>query len=332
MDHQALTRYFEPPAAPGERWAVPGALMMAAVLGLLLVWAARAPSMPVQVGLSAEIWSPTVQQAAPAPPPPPPEPPANPPAPAPAAKAPPPPPPAVKQSGPVREGDIGTQKRPKDKEPKKESSEREKANKEREDKADALERQKLLDKILEDSLRRSREAAPAAPTKAEARPETRAEAKTAVQPSAAQPSAAAPAPAQPAPAKVSAAAPAPPNKAAPITRNQAAGAGGGSEKDTAAQSSGPSSSYAGKIIQLVRENTFFNESNLSQYTVEVMVRAGANGRIMSAEIVKSSGRPAFDDAVIRGIRKINVLPRDTDGRIPELLLREGMLITIPFNR
>jgi colicin import membrane protein len=83
---------------------------------------------------------------------------------------------------------------------------------------------------------------------------------------------------------------------------------------------------------LVRENTFFNESNLSQYTVEVMVRAGANGRIMSAEIVKSSGRPAFDDAVIRGIRKINVLPRDTDGRIPELLLREGMLITIPFNR
>jgi colicin import membrane protein len=232
----------------------------------------------------------------------------------------------------VREGDIGTQKRPKDKEPKKESSEREKANKEREDKADALERQKVAQKILEDSLRRSREAAPAAPTKAEARPETRAEAKTAAQPSAAQPSAAAPAPAQPAPAKVSAAAPAPQNKAAPITRNQAAGTGGGSEKDTAAQSSGPSSSYAGKIIQLVRENTFFNESNLSQYTVEVMVRAGANGRIMSAEIVKSSGRPAFDDAVIRGIRKINVLPRDTDGRIPELLLREGMLITIPFNR
>ena len=90
--------------------------------------------------------------------------------------------------------------------------------------------------------------------------------------------------------------------------------------------------YGSKIIQLIRENTFFNETNLRQYTVKVMVRAVANGKIVSADIIESSGQPAFDDAVIRGIRRIDVLPRDVDGRIPDLLLREGMLITVPFNR
>ncbi len=83
---------------------------------------------------------------------------------------------------------------------------------------------------------------------------------------------------------------------------------------------------------MIRENTFFNESNLSQYTVEVMVRAARNGQINNVEIVKGSGQPAFDEAVIRGIKKMGTLPRDVDGRIPELLLRDGLLITIPFNR
>ncbi len=83
---------------------------------------------------------------------------------------------------------------------------------------------------------------------------------------------------------------------------------------------------------MIRENTFFNESSLSQYTVEVMVRAARNGQINSVVIVKGSGQPAFDEAVIRGIKKMGTLPRDVDGRIPELLLRDGLLITIPFNR
>jgi colicin import membrane protein len=123
-----------------------------------------------------------------------------------------------------------------------------------------------------------------------------------------------------------------PSKAAAVVRPQATGTGGSSDKDSAQQSSGPSATYGSKIIQLIRENTFFNETNLRQYTVKVMVRAVANGKIVSADIIESSGQPAFDDAVIRGIRRIDVLPRDVDGRIPDLLLREGMLITVPFNR
>ena len=115
-------------------------------------------------------------------------------------------------------------------------------------------------------------------------------------------------------------------------RPQATGTGGSSDKDSAQQSSGPSATYGSKIIQLIRANTFFDESNRRQYTVQVMVRALANGKIVSADIRESSGQPAFDDAVIRGILKIDVLPKDLDGRIPDLLLREGMLITVPFNR
>ena len=123
-----------------------------------------------------------------------------------------------------------------------------------------------------------------------------------------------------------------PGKATAIVRPQATGTGGSRDKDATQQNSGPSGTYAGRISQAIRDNTFFNETNPRQYTVKVMVRALANGKIETVEIRESSGQPAFDDAVIRGIRRIDVLPKDVDGRIPDLLLREGMLITVPFNR
>ena len=88
----------------------------------------------------------------------------------------------------------------------------------------------------------------------------------------------------------------------------------------------------GRIIQLIRDNTTFNEPNLSRYTVVVLVRTGPDGKIVKSEVVTSSGRSSFDDAVMRGIEKMVAVPKDIDGRIPELLLREGMLITVKFNR
>jgi colicin import membrane protein len=88
----------------------------------------------------------------------------------------------------------------------------------------------------------------------------------------------------------------------------------------------------GRIVALIRDNTTFNEPNLSRYTVVVLVRTGPDGRIVKSEVVTSSGRPTFDEAVMRGIEKMVAVPKDIDGRIPELLLREGMLITVKFNR
>ncbi|MCE2879433.1 MAG: TonB C-terminal domain-containing protein [Comamonadaceae bacterium] len=43
-----------------------------------------------------------------------------------------------------------------------------------------------------------------------------------------------------------------------------------------------------------------------------------------------SGKPAFDEAVLRGIQKMGTVPRDIDGRVPEVLLREGLEIKVTF--
>ncbi len=55
-------------------------------------------------------------------------------------------------------------------------------------------------------------------------------------------------------------------------------------------------------------------------TAEVDVRAAPDGTIIGRRLVKSSGIPAWDEAVLRAIDKTEVLPRDTDGRVPPTLL------------
>ncbi len=338
MDYHALNRYFEPPAAPQERWAWPGSMLLAGLLAAAVIWAAKAPSPPVPVAFSAEIWSPTAQQAAPAQPPPPPPAPAPAPAPQPAApKAPPP----AKATAPAREGDIGTEKRRKDKEPSK--AEREQAEKDRQAKAAEEERrqEQLQAKQRADTLRRIREEAASATVKTEAKaapaPAKAAPASTAL-PQPPSPPVTPPTPAQaPPPAQATPPVPqqTPPQtpKATPTPpAAPAAGTGAPSDKGAAERSSAPSSSYVGRIVALIRDNTTFNEPNLSRYTVVVLVRTGPDGRIVKSEVVTSSGRPTFDEAVMRGIEKMVAVPKDIDGRIPELLLREGMLITVKFNR
>lgn len=332
MDYHALNRYFEPPPAPRERWAWPGSMMLAGLLAAAVIWAARAPSPPVPVAFSAELWSPTAQQAAPAPPPPPPPAPAPAPTPQPAAPQAPPP---AKAAAPAREGDIGTEKRRKDKEPSKaERDQAEKDRKAKEAKAAEEERrqEQLQAKQRADTLRRIREEAASATVKTEA--------KAAPAPTKAAP----PSPALPQPPSPPVTPPTPPQapppaqtppqtpRATPTPPTQATGTGASSDKGAAERSSAPSSSYVGKIIALIRDNTTFNEPNLSRYTVVVLVRTGPDGRIVKSEVVTSSGRPTFDEAVMRGIEKMVAVPRDIDGRIPELLLREGMLITVKFNR
>jgi colicin import membrane protein len=55
-------------------------------------------------------------------------------------------------------------------------------------------------------------------------------------------------------------------------------------------------------------------------TADVEVRAAPDGTIVSRRLVKSSGNKAWDDAVLRAIDKTETLPRDTDGRVPSLLV------------
>ena len=51
-----------------------------------------------------------------------------------------------------------------------------------------------------------------------------------------------------------------------------------------------------------------------------LVRASATGTILARRLVKSSGNKDWDVAVLRAIDRTAELPRDTDGRVPPVLV------------
>jgi colicin import membrane protein len=89
---------------------------------------------------------------------------------------------------------------------------------------------------------------------------------------------------------------------------------------SALQSAGPSASYAGRIKARVKPNIVFADEVAGNPTAEVEVRAAPDGTILGRKLVKSSGVPAYDNAVLRAIDKTELLPRDVDGRVPASLL------------
>ncbi|MEN9629570.1 MAG: hypothetical protein RJA10_2797 [Pseudomonadota bacterium] len=88
---------------------------------------------------------------------------------------------------------------------------------------------------------------------------------------------------------------------------------------TAAQSSGPSASYAGRLVAAIKPNIVFTEAISGNPAAEVEVRAGAGGSIIARRIVRSSGNKDWDEAVLRAIDRTASLPRDVDGRVPPTL-------------
>ena len=100
-----------------------------------------------------------------------------------------------------------------------------------------------------------------------------------------------------------------------------AGASGDAGATGSAQrSAGSSAGYAGRIKAKVRPNIVFADQVSGNPTAEVEVRAAPDGTIVGRRLVKSSGIPTWDDAVLRAIDKTAVLPRDVDGRVPSTLL------------
>ncbi|UXH80294.1 cell envelope integrity protein TolA [Roseateles amylovorans] len=90
---------------------------------------------------------------------------------------------------------------------------------------------------------------------------------------------------------------------------------------SALKSSGPSANYAGRIKARVRPNIVYNDpGGASNPEAEVEVRAAPDGTIVSRKIVKSSGLEDFDNAVLRALDKTEVLPRDTDGTVPRVMI------------
>ncbi|MFG6449181.1 cell envelope integrity protein TolA [Roseateles sp. BYS180W] len=98
-----------------------------------------------------------------------------------------------------------------------------------------------------------------------------------------------------------------------------AGASGGAEASgTALKSAGPSSNYAGRIKARIKPNIVYVVGATNPEAV-VALRMAPDGTIVDSRLIKSSGDSEWDRAVLRAITKTEVLPRDTDGRVPAQL-------------
>ena len=104
-------------------------------------------------------------------------------------------------------------------------------------------------------------------------------------------------------------------------QGMAGASGGPTSTGTALKSSGPSANYAGRIKARVRPNIIYSDpGGPSNPEAEVEVRAAPDGTIIARKVVKSSGLPDFDSAVLRALDKTEKFPPDTDGRVPQVMI------------
>ncbi len=296
---------FAPPPEParGRSFALAAAahVLLFVALGLVTRWTTQ----PQVVSAEAELWSAVPEQAAPRlvepEPTPPPEP-----RPEPVKPEPPKPAPRTAAEPEVnqRDAEIALKKQKEEEKKKaldqekaeklrKEKLEKEKAEKEKAEKEKKLKEQKAKeDTAREEIEREKKKAAEADKRKAE---EAKAKAE---------------------------AARADALRAENLKRMQGLAGASGAENSTgtALKSSGPSASYAGRLVARIKPNITYPGDVVGNPRAEVEVRVGADGTIQSRRIVQSSGNKAWDEAVLRAIDKTEVLPRDTDGRVPPVIV------------
>ena len=319
---------FAPPPQRGTPRAIAFALAAHAVLIAALTWGVHWKRDAESDAVEAEIWSTTVQQAAPrlTQPPAPVPPPAPAPVPTPAPpRPPPPPPPAVKAPEPApapRPPDIALEREKKAREQKEREQEIERAKQEKKMEAakKAAQEKKELEakRRAEEEAQDRREAQEKA--QADARKKKEAEAKQQQQQQQQQAEAAKKKEADA--AKQAAA-----DRAATLKRMQGLAGASGDDNATgnALKSSGPSGSYGGRVAAAVRPNVVFPDAELvnGNPAAEFDVRLAPDGTIVGTpRLVKSSGLPAWDQAALRALQKTEKLPRDVDGRVPPALIVE----------
>ena len=101
---------------------------------------------------------------------------------------------------------------------------------------------------------------------------------------------------------------------------QAGATGAPTATGNAAQQAGPSADYLGRIKARIKPNVSFPDTVAGNPAVEIEVRLTAEGRIIQpSRVVKSSGTPEWDEAVLRAIAKTEVLPRDESGKVPPVM-------------
>ena len=298
---------FAPPKPPGagRAWMVAGiahALLFLA-LGLATAWKTQ----PQTAQAEAELWSAVPQAAAPKLQEPPPEPQPEPqPEPTPQPVKPtPPPPPAPDPAQERLDAQIALEKK---KQEEKKKNDKLKADKEKAEKAkaekDKAEKEKAeKEKANKDKLAKEKAAKDAKEKEAKERDKKKAAEKAAAE------------------SKADAArAEAMRSENLKRMQGMAGASGGENATGTALKSSGPSASYAGRLVGRIKPNITYPGDVVGNPRAEVEVKVGMDGVIQSRRIVQSSGNKAWDDAVLRAIDKTEVFPKDTDGRIPPVIV------------
>ena len=295
---------FTPPSSSGRGRAIGLAVLAHAFLIAALTWGVSWKRESTNAPVQAELWSTTVQQAAPALVEPTPEPKPEPkiePKPEPKVVPPPPPPKLVKVVEPEPEPKIDPQiaiekakKEEKKKLEKKKAAETKAlAKKEAEEEAAEEARLEALDKKKRDLDAKKLEVKKAADAKKAT------DAKAAAND-----------------AKYEASLKAARDANLKRIAGLAGASGGEAATGTAKQSTGPSAGYAGRVSARVKPNIVFTAEVSGNIEAGVEVRTSPDGTITGRKIIKSSGNKAWDDAVLRALDKTEILPKDTDGRVP----------------
>jgi colicin import membrane protein len=289
------------------------ALFMHLLLLAAITWGVQWKTQPNTLSASAELWSAVPMEAAPAanepePTPPQPVPPPEPvkaveprPEPKPEPKPTPPAPPKVDAAAEREAADIALKKEKEKKLQEKKEAELEKKKKLEKDK---LEKAKLdKEKLKEKEKEKAKELEKKKKEEALKKEVTAAKAKEDAKKAAAE------------------------EKRTEALRNEnlkrmqgmAGASGEENSKGTALKASGPSASYAGRIIARIKPNITFTEDVAGNPKAEVEVRTSPDGTIISRKLLSSSGNKAWDEAVLKAIDKTATLPRDEDGRVPPVL-------------
>jgi colicin import membrane protein len=301
---------FAPPPTGGWGRSMSFALFMHLLLLAALTWGVQWKTQPNTSSASAELWSAVPMEAAPAANEPEPTPPqAVPPPepvkavePKPEPKPTPPAPPKVDAAAEREAADIALKKEKEKKLQEKKEAELEKKKKLEKDK---LEKAKLdKEKLKEKEKEKAKELEKKKKEEALKKEVTAAKAKEDSKKAAAE------------------------EKRTEALRNEnlkrmqgmAGASGEENSKGTALKASGPSASYAGRIIARIKPNITFTEDVAGNPKAEVEVRTSPDGTIISRKLLSSSGNKAWDEAVLKAIDKTATLPRDEDGRVPPILV------------
>lgn len=100
------------------------------------------------------------------------------------------------------------------------------------------------------------------------------------------------------------------------------GMAGGTPGSTgnAAQNAAPSAGWVGRVKGKIRPLIIYAEDSAANPTTEVQVALAPDGRILGSKILKPSSDADWDRAVLRAVEKAETLPRDTDGRVPPVII------------